>query len=229
MRTRSSIRRASARAAAWPLPWCTRIDSAICSPAVKTGLSEVIGSWKIIAISAPRISRISALEACARSRIAPVRRRNSIRPVAILPPPCSTRRIRASEVTDLPEPDSPTIARVSPASTWKDRSRTASTVRSEVAKRTVRSETDRMRRSGRISDGGEAGAGKEDGDTVGTQKMAVEGVSPARTRPRYMPAVLNGMATRPRASTAMRPPWPPSGVSPSRTVACAAASRSRPA
>ena len=31
------------------------IASAIWSPTVKTGLSEVIGSWKIIEISLPRI------------------------------------------------------------------------------------------------------------------------------------------------------------------------------
>jgi hypothetical protein len=30
------------------------------------------------------------------------------------PPPCSTRRITESAVTDLPEPDSPTTATVSP-------------------------------------------------------------------------------------------------------------------
>jgi hypothetical protein len=44
MRTSSSMRNASARAAAALLPWCTWIDSAIWSPAVNTGLSEVMGS-----------------------------------------------------------------------------------------------------------------------------------------------------------------------------------------
>jgi hypothetical protein len=34
--------------------------SAICSPTVNTGLSEVMGSWKIIEISLPRILRIWA-------------------------------------------------------------------------------------------------------------------------------------------------------------------------
>jgi hypothetical protein len=33
------------------------------SPAVKTGLSEVIGAWKILAISAPRKLRIAASDA----------------------------------------------------------------------------------------------------------------------------------------------------------------------
>src|SRR5665213_4138091 len=50
MRTCSSIRNASARAACASLRWCSRIDSAICSPAVITGLSEVIGSWNTIAM-----------------------------------------------------------------------------------------------------------------------------------------------------------------------------------
>ena len=137
MRTISSMRSASAWAAARLMPWCRRIDSAICSPTVKTGLSEVIGSWKIMAISAPRMLRMVALSACARSSDWPLRRRNCMLPLAILPPPCSIRRMMASEDTDLPEPDSPTMARVSPWLTWKDRSRTASTVRSEVAKRTL--------------------------------------------------------------------------------------------
>src|SRR5262245_50364748 len=43
-----------------PSPSCRRMASAICSPTVNTGLSEVIGSWKIIEISLPRIFRICA-------------------------------------------------------------------------------------------------------------------------------------------------------------------------
>ena len=83
-----------------------------------------------------------------RSTTVPLRRRSAMLPWAMRPPPCSTRRISASEVTDLPEPDSPTMARVSPRSTWKDRLRTASTVRSEPTKRTVRSSTWTTRLSG---------------------------------------------------------------------------------
>ena len=77
------MRRASARAEAALLPWCTRIDSAIWSPAVKTGLSEVIGSWKIMAMSAPRMLRITGSRACVRSRMSPLRRRNSMRPLVM--------------------------------------------------------------------------------------------------------------------------------------------------
>ena len=43
------------------LPWCSRTASATWSPTVNTGLSDVIGSWKIIAIRLPRIARISSL------------------------------------------------------------------------------------------------------------------------------------------------------------------------
>ncbi|MDT4824340.1 hypothetical protein FQZ97_575870 [compost metagenome] len=129
---------------------------AICSPTGNTGLSEVIGSWKIIATSAPRTLRSVALSARARSITSPPRRRSCMLPLAILPPPCSTSRISASDVTDLPEPDSPTTASVSPRSTWNDRLRTASTVRSEVAKRTLRPSTETTRSGGRTMPEAEA-------------------------------------------------------------------------
>ena len=144
MRTNSSIRSTSAVAAARSMPWCKRIDSPIWSPTVKTGFSEVIGSWKIIAISAPRMSRIVAASAAARSIRVPSRRAKSIRPEVIRPPPCSTRRITDSAVTDLPEPDSPTMATVSPRPTSKETSRTASTVRSVVANETESPSTARV-------------------------------------------------------------------------------------
>ena len=51
--------------------WCSRIDSAIWSPTGNTGLSDVIGSWKIIAISAPRMPRIGDGFARARSTVVP--------------------------------------------------------------------------------------------------------------------------------------------------------------
>ena len=54
------------RARAWPARrsssrWMSS-GSMICSPIGRTGLSEVIGSWKIIEMSRPRISRISSSE-----------------------------------------------------------------------------------------------------------------------------------------------------------------------
>ena len=49
-----------------------RIVSTICSSIVSTGLRLVIGSWKIIAMSRPRMSRISASD-----RLAEVLRRRT--------------------------------------------------------------------------------------------------------------------------------------------------------
>ena len=61
---------------------CSRIASMIWSPTVKTGFSEVIGSWKIIEISLPRICRISRGDR-------PV---SSPRPASrMLPPQCARR------------------------------------------------------------------------------------------------------------------------------------------
>ncbi len=54
-----------------------------------------------------------------------------------------------SAVTDLPEPDSPTTATVSPRPTENDRLRTAVTTRSVVANSTVRSATSMTLEGGR--------------------------------------------------------------------------------
>ena len=82
--------------------------SITCSPIERTGLSEVIGSWKIIAMSRPRISRISSAESASRSRPS-----NVMLPLVTRPVLASSRMI-ASEETDLPQPDSPTMATISP-------------------------------------------------------------------------------------------------------------------
>jgi hypothetical protein len=60
MRPARAAPSARARARGPVQPSCSRSDSAIWSPMVSTGFSEVIGSWKIIAISLPRMARISA-------------------------------------------------------------------------------------------------------------------------------------------------------------------------
>ena len=61
--------RALARAASSFMFWlCVRTASAIWSPTVSTGFSDVIGSWKIIAISPPRRSRSSLCDIVRRSR-----------------------------------------------------------------------------------------------------------------------------------------------------------------
>ena len=80
---------------------------------VSTGFSEVIGSWKIMLISLPRMARISRSDSFSRSlpskRMLP----------AILPGGSGISRRMDMAVTDLPQPDSPTIASVSPASTGR--------------------------------------------------------------------------------------------------------------
>ena len=44
------------RASAWSLlrSWWARIASLICQPIVYTGFSDVMGSWKIMAMPVPR-------------------------------------------------------------------------------------------------------------------------------------------------------------------------------
>ncbi len=57
------------------MPRCSTSASAIWRPMVSTGLSEVIGSWKIIEIALPRTSRISGSDSSSRLRPS-----NSMRP-----------------------------------------------------------------------------------------------------------------------------------------------------
>ena len=79
---------------------------------VSTGFNEVIGSWKIIAMSRPRISRISS--SVRSSRFLPW---NRILPPTMRPAGFASRRMMESAETDLPQPDSPTSATVSPGFT----------------------------------------------------------------------------------------------------------------
>ena len=66
-------------------------------------------------ISLPRIVRIRVSSACETSTTPPsAPRSNRSSPLAISPPPNSTRRTSESDDTDLPDPDSPTTQRVSP-------------------------------------------------------------------------------------------------------------------
>jgi hypothetical protein len=108
-------------------------------PIVSTGLSEVIGSWKIIAIWLPRTSISSAGDSASRSigRSAP---RKSASPPTIRPG-SAIRRISESAVTLLPQPDSPTIPSTSPWSSENDTPSTARTVSSSIRKWVLRSVT----------------------------------------------------------------------------------------
>ena len=88
--------------------------SAICAPTVKAGLSEAIGSCRIIAIREPRSCRISS--GLLASRSSPSK---TMLPPTMRPPGSGTSRKIDRHVIDLPEPDSPTIPSVSPRPTEK--------------------------------------------------------------------------------------------------------------
>ena len=102
---------ARARASLSLMPRWMRSGSVICNPIVRIGLSEVIGSWKIIEMSRPRISRISSSVRSRRLRPSKVTRPFGMRPVSF-----GRRRMIESAETDLPDPDSPTMATTSPGS-----------------------------------------------------------------------------------------------------------------
>src|SRR2546422_5100309 len=103
-----------------------------------TGLSEVIGSWKIIAISRPRICRIASSESARRSR--PLKR---TRPPTMRPAGGATRRMMLSALTLLPQPDSPTRATVSPSPTSHETLSAARTTPPRVTNSVVRFSTSR--------------------------------------------------------------------------------------
>ncbi len=96
---------------------------------VYTGFSDVIGSWKIMAIWAPRTLCISS--SVSSSRLRPWK---TISPVTISPAGGSMRRMIDIAVTDLPEPDSPTTPRRSPGIIAKSTPSTARTTPSSVEK-----------------------------------------------------------------------------------------------
>ena len=95
-----------------------------------SGESEVIGSWKIIETRPPRIARIAALSgasaAMSTPSASPGSARNRISPPEIR---ATDGRIPITdcEITDFPDPDSPTSATVFPCGTRND---TPSTARS---------------------------------------------------------------------------------------------------
>ena len=89
-------------------------------PMVCTGDSDVIGSWKIIEMSLPRIARISGPRpsSTARSTGGPLSRENRIRPATIRPGGGTMRRMLWA-VTLLPQPLSPMMPSVRLAPTWR--------------------------------------------------------------------------------------------------------------
>jgi len=114
---------ALARAALAFMPSWTMNTSPIWRPILKTGLSEVMGSWKIMEIRRPRMARISASPRVSRSLPS-----NRMRPSTIRPGGVAISRMMESEATDLPQPDSPTRQSVRPLSTENDTPLTARTI-----------------------------------------------------------------------------------------------------
>src|SRR6201991_2828333 len=142
MPTRASMSIARSRATFLFTPgWCTRYASTICEPTVKYGCMALSGSWKIIAILPPRslrtCSSVAVTNSWSSSQISPVT-------LALLRVRCRPRM--PSEVTLLPEPDSPTMPRVLPFSSVNEDSVTAWTMPSSVSNRIVRSFTSRKGR-----------------------------------------------------------------------------------
>src|SRR6266849_2592176 len=114
---------------------CAAIASSTWNPTLSTGLSEVIGSWKIIAASEPLNSLISSSVIWITS-LSPKR----MRPLVIFPGSGTSRRIE-SAVMVLPDPDSPTMPTLSPFSISKLIPSTAVTVDDEPKNWTRRSWT----------------------------------------------------------------------------------------
>ena len=107
--TSASARSHASRLATRLIPGrCSSSDSSSCSPMLITGFRLVMGSWKIIAISAPRMDRRVRSPQRNKSVRSPARRRS----VASPPHAASlgSNPIAARAVTVLPLPDSPTIA-----------------------------------------------------------------------------------------------------------------------
>ena len=120
IRTRSSSSQAFSIAFFGVSPRCAIRVSEICSPMVNTGFSEVMGSWKIMPIPLPRTCCICA--ALRRNKSWPS---NSTSPLAIFPGGVAISRMIESAVTDLPQPDSPTSAKISERPMLKDTPSTA--------------------------------------------------------------------------------------------------------
>ena len=114
---------------------CARSVSAICVPIFATGLRFDIGSCGTRPIERPRMPRITLSGAPTRS--SPSKR---MLPCVTWPLPGSSP-ITAMAVVDLPEPDSPTIASVSPAARSRSTPSTACTMPSTVRNSTATSRT----------------------------------------------------------------------------------------
>ena len=106
--------------------------SATMSITLRRGLSEEIGSWKIICTWVRSVRRSPRLSAV-----------SSVSPKRILPEVAFSTWTMARPVVDLPQPDSPTRPSVSPWRMVKVMPATACTVTLPRPKDTCRSSTER--------------------------------------------------------------------------------------
>ena len=149
-------------------------------------------------ISRPRTSRISSSDSARRSR--PLKR---ISPPTMRPAGAATSRITDSALTDLPQPDSPTRATVSPLRTSHETPSTARTTPAEVWNWVRRSRTSRRTSSQAASlpyrSRRSAGAERHpllDARQGGAERVAV--LHPARLEPApEPPRALPGRAVGP--------------------------------
>src|SRR5438874_5790096 len=146
--TRRRISIVFSRACRRLIAWWSRIASTIWLPTLWTGLNEDIGSWKISAISAPRIARISWPfgSSCARFTVRagpPLTggRRNQISPSTIRPGRSTILKMDRA-VTLLPQPLSPTMPSVAPGAMSKLTPSTAFTRPSSCEKCVFKFRTD---------------------------------------------------------------------------------------
>ena len=96
----------------------------------ESGCGKSVTSLSILRlIASPRILRISGSDSSSRSRPS-----KTTRPATVRPGGDAIRRRIESDVTLFPQPDSPTIASVSPRSTENDTPSTARTTPSRVKK-----------------------------------------------------------------------------------------------
>ena len=107
MPTRSSSRLASMRAACPTIFLCNASASVICFPILCTGLRLLAGSWKIIAIRPPRTFSSTAGGA-------PINSWPSSTTLPLIRALLGNSPRAASQVTDLPQPLSPTSPTASP-------------------------------------------------------------------------------------------------------------------
>src|SRR5262245_34718567 len=140
---------AFSRAARRSTRWCSMIASTIWLPTVWTGLNEDIGSWKMSAISAPRMARTSspfgasvARSTTGSAAAPPAGLRKRISPSTMRPGRSTILRIDRA-VTLLPHPLSPTMPSVARGKRSKLTPSTALTVPSSWAKYVLRFRTDR--------------------------------------------------------------------------------------